>query len=459
MNNLLKAVQKTITERGLLRKGERVLVALSGGADSVCLLSVLRALSRQYDLTLYAAHLHHGLRGEEADADAGFVQSLCEEWCIPLFIRRVAVRTVAEQNKIGLEEAGRQVRYAFFNELRMAEKIDKIATAHHADDNIETVLMRLLRGTGPNGLGGIPYQNGAVVRPLLDVNRCDIEAYLQAQGLSFRIDSTNSETDFTRNRLRHCLIPLLERDYNPGFKQTFQAEIRLYESCASFLEGEVERRIQDLTEPTDRGYKMDIGQLSEQPPYIMTSVLHTLLTRLSDERECGIAAVETAQRVLEKGQGQAVINGHLMAVACYGSFYLRPIEKSVMFNHSVEPEGRFTIPETGQQLIFQPVTAVPQSIGADCAYIKTDMLINQAVTVRSRLEGDSFYPLGMEGKKTIKKFFIDSKIPSFQRDRVPLLVINGEIAWVAGQRVDRRFAAQKGAAALCVTFYEGAQYV
>lgn len=459
MNNVLQTVRQTLTERRLLQRGDCVLVALSGGADSVCLLSVLSELQDELSLTVCAAHLHHGLRGEEADADESFVRSLCRARRIPLFVRRADIRAAAKKAGIGLEEAGRQARYAFFEELRQTEGIDKIATAHHADDNIETVLMRFLRGTGPNGLAGIPYQNGFVVRPLLDVSRHEIEAYIAENSLSYRTDSTNFETEFTRNKIRHRLVPTLEKEYNPGLRQTLQTQIGLYECCAAFLREETEQRITALSEPTDSGYRLKLRPLAEQPPFMIGSILHTLLSRLEPSVECGASAVQAAEKVLKKGQGSVRINSRVMVAACYSSFYLRLMDEPIRFCHSVVPQGTFIIPETGQKFVFSHVAAVPEMTACNCAYIKPDMLAHCTAEVRSRREGDYFYPQGMTGKKTLKRFFMDAKIPQFLRSRVPLLTLDGEIAWVAGRRIDRRFAAERGNAALCITFYEGANHV
>lgn len=455
MNNLLQTVQLTIETQKLLQPGEGVLVGLSGGADSVCLLSALLQLRDRYSVTVYAAHLHHGLRGSEADADEAFVRNLCKEKDVPLFVRHADIRTEAQKAKIGLEEAGRKARYLFFEEIRTVHGLQKIATAHHADDNIETVLMRFLRGTGPLGLGGIPYQNGVVIRPLLDVSRADIEGYLQEQRLTYRTDSTNFETEFTRNRIRHRLIPMLEQDYNPNFRHTLKKQIQLYAVAASFLHDETERHVQELAQKTNHGYCLDCKRLLAQPEYIINSVLHRLITSLAAEA-CGMTAVDSAKAVLQSGHGSADLSKQLVATACYGSLYIRKKTENKPFAYPILPQGSFTIPETGQRLTFTHVAAVPAHPAADCAYIKPDMLRGKTVYVRSRKEGDVFYPTGMKGKKTIKKFFTDAKIPQFMRDTIPLLTVGDtEIIWIAGQRVDRRFAAEEGAAALCVKFYEG----
>ncbi|MDR0914247.1 MAG: tRNA lysidine(34) synthetase TilS [Oscillospiraceae bacterium] len=215
---MINKVKTTIEKNSLLKKGDTIIVALSGGADSVCLLDVLLKLKDELDLKICAAHVNHCLRGEESDGDENFVRSLCSSLDLELFVKKVDVKALAEEEKIGLELCGRNVRYAFFEELAIAHNA-KIATAHNANDNTETCLFNLVRGSGLKGVCGIPLQRGCFVRPLLAVTRAEIENHCIQNNLEFVTDSTNLQNDYTRNKIRNTVLPLL-REFNPNLENT-----------------------------------------------------------------------------------------------------------------------------------------------------------------------------------------------------------------------------------------------
>ncbi len=453
---MLVKVRETICQQELIKPGDGVLLALSGGADSVCLLEVLLELSKEIKFSVFAAHLHHGLRGAEADSDEAFVCKLCHEKNVPLFTRRVDVNALARATGRGLEEAGREARYAFFNEILAQEGLNKIATAHHADDNIETVLMRLLRGTGPLGLAGIPYQNGAVVRPFLDVTRKDIESFLNQRNISFCTDSTNQETTFTRNRIRHELIPFLEQSFNPNFRQNFLSQIKLYASCGAFIEQETESLFSVLSEPVAEGYSFEIKLLKKAADFMQSMLLYRAISALSGEREVGTAAVRAAAALLEKPRGKASLGGGVIGQVCHGKLYIKKESVAKPFSYDVEPTGCFTIPETNVTICFSVVNSVPEQAFKGAVYLDLEKLENKQLRLRSRRPGDYFYPVGMAGKKKVKKFFIDNKIPQFKRDSVPLLTADEDVVWVAGERGDARYVLKdQEKTALCVKFFQG----
>ena len=214
VDKLVKNVYETIMASGMICQGDSVVVGVSGGADSVCLLSVLKNLQMSMALQLTAVHIHHGLRGEAADRDRDFVTALCEDMQIPCVCFQADIRAMAREQHLSEEEAGRKFRYDCFEEVRQERQASKIAVAHHRDDLAETVLLNLFRGSGLKGLSGIPMMRGCIVRPLLDVGRADIEAYLGRQGMSYRNDATNFETEYTRNRIRLNILPYVTEHIN-----------------------------------------------------------------------------------------------------------------------------------------------------------------------------------------------------------------------------------------------------
>ncbi len=437
MIDVLDRVKQTIEKHKLITEGDRILVALSGGADSVCLLHVLCTLSKEYGFSVCAAHVNHGLRGAESDGDETFVCDLCKQLEIPLYVTREDVKGYAELYDMSVELAGREVRYAYFNDLLCQYGLSKIATAHHADDNIETVLMRLMRGTGVAGLAGIPYQNGAVIRPLLDVSRKEVEAYITEQKLSYRSDSSNESTEFTRNRIRHDLLPLIESEFNPNFRQNFASQIRLYAQCAAYLDGKVAKLRERLEETLSVGVCYDCDALLKEDSFLVSSLYHEVIESLSEEKETGLLAVRAVEEIVAKKQGKVTLSKCLVAEICHGKLYIRREEGAPMpyFCELTEAEESFSVTYH---------VAVPEKPAKYELYLDAEKLAGKKLIIRSRKAGDAFYPVGMEGKKTIQDFFVDNKVPRFLRDSIPLLVADEDIIWVAGMRADKRYLASVG---------------
>ena len=230
-NDILQKVKISIEKKDLLKNGDSVLVALSGGADSVFLLNIMLLLKDEFNLSIYAAHINHMLRGKEADYDEEFCRTLCKKNDIKLFTHRADVALIAKETSVSEEVAGRNVRYTFFNEILEKENIQKIATAHNFDDNIETVFMRFIRGTGISGLCGIPYKNNNIIRPILDIKRSEIEDFLSECNADYVTDKTNFEQIYTRNKIRLGIIPEIEKNINRFSKKS----IPVYQKTELFL--------------------------------------------------------------------------------------------------------------------------------------------------------------------------------------------------------------------------------
>ncbi len=441
MTDMLEKVKQTIKKHQLLSAGDTVLVALSGGADSVCLLDCLLALSNTLSISVCAAHVNHGLRGEDSDGDEAFVSELCEKRGVPLFVKRCDIRAMAKKTKTGIEEAGRNARYAFFKELMEKGNIKVVATAHHADDNVETVLMRLIRGTGPMGLGGIAYKNGEIIRPFLDVTREEIENYVKLNGLAYRTDASNCDTVYTRNRVRHTLIPLIIEQFNPAFSQTFADNIRLYASCGSYIKEETRKLFEKTAQikmPACFGFSVDA--LLNENEFLVSAMLHSLLYEHLCRAEISEFHVQNVLALLGENKGPVSLPGGVVAEVCDRVLYLHKNEKTEKFVHPVIIGENFLVEETGHfftaSFVDSPVKTTKNTICLDAG-----LLSGKTLCVRNRREGDVFYPSGMEGSKKLQDFFVDSKVPRFLRDSVPIITADDEIVWIAGFRADRRFLA------------------
>ncbi len=438
MTTLEQKVQQFVMRQGLFSTPCRILLGLSGGADSMALLYVLY---RWPGVELEAVHIHHGLRGEEADRDAAFVARQCDTLGVPLTLRRVNVAAAAQQDKTGLEETGRRVRYAVFEELADKGGFDFIVTAHNADDQVETVLMHLVRGCGVDGLSGIPAVRGRIIRPLLSCTREEIEAFCAQLGVDFVTDSTNMDTAYTRNHCRHRLLPVLEQ-VNP--------EIRAALSRLSQHAAEDSRYLFYLADEVlqaarlgDGGY--DVSILSTQPQ----SVRRRALVRIFQEN--GLfsfqeAHVTTLDEALLDGHGGVdllggyrgiVSQGRITMVlhkeeetACEQPISCKPGQSTVVtwrgrtYRLSVYNRAEYELNENVHKMFFKYAIAYDTIHGSLC--------------LRSRREGDYMHPAGRKIGKTLKKLLIEWRVPSFARDDLPLLCDEVGVLLVPGYACDER---------------------
>jgi len=461
-SQLARRVAATARAKGLLRPGDRVLVAVSGGPDSVALLSVLTALAPSWDLTLQAVHVNHGLRGAESEEDASFVAGLCDRLGVALAIERVTLTGPAGRRKgRSLQEQAREARYAAMVRVATVLRMDKIALGHTADDQAETLMMWMLRGSGTAGLAGIPPARGPlVIRPLLDVGRAEIMAYLEAQGLPFRVDSSNAKPLYLRNRIRHELLPALKR-LNPGLLGVLKRQAEILREEDLCLEQFVSEHLARLTRESLAGeVVVDRAGLLALPLALQRRMVRTLIRRTSGVlMGPSFGAVTTVlERVVHGRSGSAIaVQGTLVARE-YANIRFRPShsttkdgrtsetgEKTAAVTLALPVPSTIRWPLTGQMIRvslgnISPVNpaAVPTP-SRNTAIFDADRF-TMDLAVRSWLPGDTFQPLGMHGqRKKLQNYFADIKLPREERRRVPLLVAPEGILWVGGHRPDHRF--------------------
>lgn len=380
--------------RELVQPGERVFCAVSGGADSVALLFGMYLLREKFQLDLSAAHFNHHLRGEESDRDAKFVQEFCRGYAIPLVLGNAQVRP----GKKGLEAAAREARYAFLRSLP-----GKVATAHTADDNAETVLMHLIRGTGLKGLGGIAPVNGSVIRPMLNITRQEVEAFLQEYHLPHREDSSNASDDFLRNRLRHHVMPLLQME-NPGVSLAISAAALRLRQDEEYLQSQLEPELPN------------VSVLAQMPPALQSRYLEHFLKQngVPEPEQVHISA---ARELLYSDKPSARMNfpGGVVVARDYDRL-------TVLDNPPALMEERLAVPG---------VTELPQwGIRVTCEEEPNGgfgVNVRGSLTVRSRKAGDEIRLPG--GSKSIKKLMIDRKISAPERNRIPILADDDGVLW------------------------------
>lgn len=410
---------------GLIDKGDKILVGFSGGADSVCLLHSLWTACARYGAHIFAAHINHGLRGESAERDERFCRDMCERLGVPFFVKHADVRGYARERGISEETAGREVRYAFFDELCRKYEFDKIATAHHKNDLAETVVMNFIRGAGINGLSGIPPVRGNIIRPLIDTPRSEIEQYCREHGLEFVTDETNLESVYRRNKIRLELIPYIQKEFNSGFINSVAQNAKSIAADCEFLENVADEEYKKRVTKTKNGFCIRIEPLAE-------AVRSRIFMRMA--AECGasdiagvhIRAVDMLWQRGETGKSVNLPDG-VCARTAYGVMYIeKAYSEADGFEYYIKVGQRTPIPEAGIA-----VTVVPDENGS--------FRLDGELCVRSRRSGDIFYPAGMKGRKKVKDYYVNEKIPSGERMTIPLLTCGGEIAWIIGRRRDRRF--------------------
>ena len=425
-----------IRREQMLPAGSSVTVGLSGGADSVTLLHLLLSLRKELSLDrITAVHIDHGLRGEEAVRDRCFVEELCARWQVPLAVHTYDVAALAEEQRLGVEEAGREVRYHCFE--AEADRIDGlIATAHTASDNAETLLLHLCRGSGLHGLCGIPPRRGRVIRPLIDCTRDEIEMYCAEHGLSYMTDSTNSDMAYARNRIRQAVMPQL-KEINPQAEEAIRrliASAREWEDYTQQRAGEL--LAQALVEKNT--YRRDV--LVSAEPMLLSAALHRLIGENGRQRGSE-HHIREAVSLLEHGGRLSLPGDRLMTVTeKYVCFSSAEIAKAFCFE-GVQPTQTYAIAGNMWRLMcvscenYEQKQNISKLVFSNaCDYDK----IVGSLCLRQRLPGDEYHPLGRGCGKTLKKLFNEAALPAAQRASLPILCDEKGIVLVPGFGCDER---------------------
>lgn len=431
--SMLKRAEKTMLDHGMTDIGS-VLVGLSGGADSVALLSVLCGLAGKYGFCVSAAHINHCLRGETAERDEAFSRAAAKRAGVPFYLLRADVRGRAAERGISEELAGREIRYEFFEKICKENGIDAIATAHHRNDNAETILMNFMRGSGISGLCGIPYRRGKIIRPLLDVTRAEIERYCSENMLEYVTDETNLETEYTRNKVRNILIPQIEQMFNPGFVQTVTRNAPVIAEDEDYLSSEARREYKRLE---NDGF--DLSEFNRLHRALRSRIIRMAIEPLCSTADVPSAVIESVIELAEENRtgSRCDIARGIAARIEYGRLRFGAVRtESGGFAYRIRIGEKIYIPELKAEVLAE-YARIREDDGAQ--YFSAENIESSVIEVRSRREGDSFCPAGMRGTKKLKDYMIDEKIPRDKRNSVGLLTIDGKIAWVIGKRRDSRF--------------------
>lgn len=421
---MLENLKKHIDNSLPFLKNSKLLIAISGGIDSVVLTHLCKALN----LNISLAHCNFNLRGDESDADEDFVLQLVEDLDLEVFIQRFDTEAYAKENKCSIQMAARELRYIWFEELAEQLNFDYILTAHHADDNLETFLINFARGTGLDGLTGIPEVNGKFVRPLLPFSSENIEVYAQANTIKWRNDSSNASTKYLRNKLRHDVIPIL-KEINPSLLQSFQSTLNNLNDTADIVEESTNAVLKRAIETIDDNhiaFKISEFKKVNNPKAYVFEVF----------KDYGFTEWNDVVDLLDAETGKQVFSATHRLIKNREHLLLSDINIETSETISVLEDQKQVETSFGT-LFFDEADAV---FGTRTHKIFVDKNeLKFPLTIRKYQEGDVFYPLGMTGKKKVSKYFKDEKLSLLDKENTWLLCSGNDIVWVINRRADNRF--------------------
>ncbi|MCH4278640.1 tRNA lysidine(34) synthetase TilS [Mediterraneibacter sp. NSJ-151] len=456
----MKRIEKFIQKYHMLTCGDRVIAGVSGGADSVCLFLMLLELREKIGFDLIAVHVHHGLRGEAADKDQQFVEALCEQHRIPLEIFRVNLESIAKKRKQSLEEAGRMVRREAFDSVCKKYGGNKIALAHHQNDNAETLLWNLSRGTGLDGLGGIRPVNGKFIRPLLCMNRKEIEEYLAKRKQSYCIDETNAGTDYTRNKLRHLVLPILEEQVNSAAVRHMNETMEQIWELQEYMQEQVEAAYQEcVQEHFEKACWIQIQQKSFEtfPELIKKMVIRKGMEQVGGKkRDLSHKHVDVMMELMNKQVGRTLdLPYEMHAKRNYEGIRL---EKQRTYSLGEEKKAEIMQECMAELNIPGETILADRNLKLRCKILEKPKnlsikdipqkiytkwfdygIIKSSLYIRTRQAGDTIVIDEKGHQKKLKNWFVDEKIPKEVRDSQLLLAENNEILWVLGHRMSQAY--------------------
>lgn len=440
-NAFIEKVKQTIDSNRLLEHGDAVLAGVSGGPDSMCLLHVLLALSLERSYVVEVAHVNHSLRGASSVADQEFVESRCKEWGVPVHTTTVDVSAYAKYHSMGTEEAARYLRYEYFQECTKGRGM-KVAVAHHQQDQVETVLLNLIRGCGLDGMRGMEYGSGTVIRPLLDCSKEEIEAYLSFYRIPYCIDNTNQESFVNRNRVRLELLPFFQRIFGHNVSPSILKTSRLCLRDAAYLDGVAKQAYLAIL---DNG-ALPCDALDGLNPAISSRVIRCLYEAVKgDKKNLTLPQTEAMLRIAAKKREGASVHlpGGLRAVIIHRNLHIleQAVYNTAALNRAAEKETRnsvlipLVIPamraeEEIKMNICTKLIENPDEVDYNAMAWCFPYEKAKGCVWRYRKEGDWIRPNRNSGKKTLKRFFIDGKVPSDHRDRLLLLAKGSEVLWI-----------------------------
>ncbi|WP_318038340.1 tRNA lysidine(34) synthetase TilS [Clostridium estertheticum] len=450
MKILSETVMDFIKENSMFDKGDKVIVAFSGGPDSTCLLYILNNFKEELGITLIGAHLNHCLRGDESDKDQEYAKEICESLNIDFYSEKVDVHRISKEKNLSCEMAGREARYGYFEKLMVKLNANKVALAHNANDQAETILMRIMRGTGIEGIVGIrPVRDKIYVRPILRLSRKKIEKYCLSNNINPRIDKSNLENIYARNKVRLELIPYMEENFNKDIIKTLNRLSTIVKKDNEYLENISEKEYKKHCEIGQQRVIINKAAFAEHEAILSRIIRSALLAvnhNLYNFEKVHIYSIIELQR---HGTGKSImLPQNIIVENCYGNIHIYIYVKATEANNNqyslnINQENFIHSLNKVVKIDVNPKLQFTEFKENDCIkYFDYDK-IKKPIIFRYRKDGDRFIPLGMKGSKKIKDLFIDLKIPKAQRNAIPLICFGDNIGWVVGYRVSEKFKVTK----------------
>jgi tRNA(Ile)-lysidine synthase len=447
--DFMKKTKETITEHGMLSPGDHVLIGLSGGPDSVCLVIVLNILRKEFNLSLDAVYINHGLRPGEVKKEAAFCRRFCEKMSVTFHERTVNVRKHAEETGSNIQGTARELRYKMFETVAAETGAMKIALGHNANDQAETVLMRLIRGSGRRGLAGIPPVRGRIIRPLIHMERRDIEEFLvgvadEVHGTSGRpyiLDASNFKEEYLRNWIRLSLLEEIKKR-NPAVVHDICRSAAIIREEDEYLELQVTKTLMRLiSRKGDSSLELFVNPLETLPKPLLRRVLRRAIEATKGLRGISFTHGEDIIRLIREGKSgdRLHLPGNLRAVKEYSLLKITSEDMVSVGEYAIRPPCEVVMQEIHTVLKASIVERTEDRVddGMSAEFDAESLLF--PLKVRARAEGDFFYPLGFGKKKKLQDFFVDEKVPRDVRDAVPVVVSGNDIIWIAGYRADERY--------------------
>lgn len=453
--NLIEKVKKYIEDNSLISKGDKIVVGVSGGPDSLCLLNILNTLKDEYDLTLIVAHVNHNLR-DEAEFEANFVKETSEKLGLKFYLADVNINKLVKEKKKSCEEVAREYRYKFFNEILKENNANKIAVAHNLNDNAETILMNIIRGSGVEGIKGIRSKKDNLIRPLLCASRIEIEEYCSENKLTPMIDKTNFETLYTRNKIRNNIIPMLQ-EINPDVLSSINRLGDILSEEDEFISEYVDKMYNEILDKTN-GIELDKNKFLTFSHGLKRRILRRAISDFKGNLvDISYKSLENATRIISNSKNGDMIkiaNG-LKVIINYDKIKFIPKIETFDYEYELQIPGNTYIPEIDLVINAEIKKAdeVENFIKESNKKFFDIEKTGKKLYVRNRRPGDSFLPNGLNGTKKIKDFFSDLKIPTEERARIPILTNENDIIWVMGFRTSKKFLKDKNTKEVIILNY------
>jgi len=439
--DLIEKVKST----NLIKSGDRIVVGVSGGPDSITLLDILVKLREELNLTLFVVHINHSLR-QEADFEEEYVRKFAKEKNIEFFSKKVDINKIVEETKKSTEEVARNIRYEFFSEILIKVRANKIAVAHNLNDSVETVLLNLIRGCGIDGLTGIQKENANIVRPLIECERSEIENYIKENKLTVMHDKTNQETVYTRNKVRNELIPYL-KEFNPEIVKSIYKTSKILSENRKLLKEIIEEKYKEI-KIEDKGLVLDKTKFLAQDLGLKQEILRKAILEFNGNLvNIGMDTINNAICIIsDAGSGAIIkISSDVKIKIIYNKLVFFKEKEEIKFFYELNIPGTTYIQELNKTITTKIVDAsvVPEKYSDKNKCFFDIEKTGKKLYVRNKQVGDSISLSGMDGKKSIKKFFSDLKIDANFREKIPLVVSEDDVLWVVGFRTNKKYLKDK----------------